>query len=220
MTAQTRWGLAAAVVMMLTVAGCAGQGPRSQPTSSGADTASSATVGPVAEPTAEPSATQEPQIVQPAAPVVPGAGTEPGWPIEGACEAGARHLKSVFPYAPPLWGANVVPGDAPNLTCTYGASGGTSAEAMVGELYAGPTQDPDFKKVCTRSASSQQWTAVSYGPTTGNGWLAYDIPVLRDDEIKTAVCGTRFLITVTLTKFPGATDQNALDLAMSMIVHQ
>lgn len=219
MTAQKRWGVPAIIVVLAAV-GCSGQIPSVEPSASGPAANQPAPVSSVAQPTDQSPAAQAPHEISSPTPLAPQAGAQPGWPTEHACEAGAQHLKSMYSYAPPLSHSNVMPDpNTGNLYCAYGSSGGLSAEAIFDELYVDPAKNLNVFKVCDEASASQHWLPIPYPPATNIGWAAYAIPELRDDEVKSAICGSTFMLTVTLIKFPGATDQNALDLAMAMVNH-
>lgn len=227
MTAHMRWGMPAMIVV-LAVTGCSGQTSSTEPSSSGSIATQPAPVSSPMPPAEQPPVTQPSQVTAPAAPVAPNAGTQPGWPIERACEAGAKQLKLMFPDVPGLTGADSVPpppqpGANPAqpgaFGCTYGSSGGIAAGARFSELYIDPAQNPDFIKVCDLQRKSLQWSVIAYAPAIENGWAAYGLPELREGYIQSALCGNTFTISVTLTDIPGASYQNALDLAMAMVNH-
>ena len=229
MSAQKKWGITVLAAMSLAAAGCSSQMSNAEPSDPGTATEEAETppapLSTTAMPTGQAPDAQAPQELPWSAPVVSNAVAQPGWPKEGACRAGAQQLNAMFPNAPAWSGDDSTPAQPGGTAqpgafgCTYGASGGVAPGASFSELYVDPAQKPDLIKVCDRQHKALQWSVIAYAPALDNGWAAYGLPQLREGQIQSALCGSTFEISVTLTDIPGATYQNALDLAMAMVNH-
>ncbi|MBE4720530.1 hypothetical protein DAD99_21020 [Pseudarthrobacter sp. AB1] len=212
-------GAGMVAVLALTASGCSGQSPGAPSTASSAATQSQESLA-SEHATQEPAAEQAPQPPTPTA--APQRGSQPGWPTDNACEAGERYLKSKFAYAPPLF--DLKGGKAGSLTCLYvvdGPNDGRPAASFT-EGYADPGVNPGYKQVCDLQRSriaGGQWSPILYEPADSKGWATFDVFGNGTDKISPAICGDSFSITVVLTNFPGATNQDALDFAMAMVNH-